>query len=306
MKAGLGNSDRTLRNTRRPLALPNALASVERGLAVFPIPAGSKKPIIKDWPNRCVVDPEIIRRCWPARSNVGIGCKANRLLVVDLDRHDEEADGIESFRQLLQDHGQPWPETFTVSTPSNGVHLYFWAPTGTNFGNTTGKRKSGLAPGIDTRGPGGEKDGGYVVGPTSIWEGRTYDVVKDTPIIVLPNWIAELLDNLTPKWTGEVKPVGSLPKTQDLYVQRALEGEVQNILEIGAGARNDQLNRSAFSLGTLVGAGLLDQADAVTALRAAADAVGLVDDDGARQVDATILSGLRAGIRKPRVIRGSK
>lgn len=280
--------------------IPDPLEVAERGIAVFPIPEGGKVPALRNWPNRCIRDAQLIRRHWPTGANVGVGCKASGLLVVDLDRHHDDSNGVETFSRLCHEHGQAWPATLTVVTPRRGLHLYFWAPRERSLGNSSGR----LGPGIDTRGPGdGTTDGGYVVGPTSIWGGRTYDIVRDLPIIDLPQWIADLLDK--PKWTGEVKPIRTLPRVRSRYANAALQGEVQNILNAHKGSRNDQLNRSAFVLGTLVGSGALDEADTVAALRAAADAVGLVADDGERQVDATIRSGLNAGIRRPRYLRGA-
>lgn len=275
------------------LPIPSPVGLVERGLAVFPVVAGGKTPAIADWPNRCVSDVETIRRTWRPGWNVGVGCKASGLLVVDLDRHHDDADGIATWQALT---GGTWPETVAVRTP-RGVHLYFWAPSDRALGNTSGR----LGPGIDTRGPGdGRTDGGYVVGPGSVVDGRAYVVVADLPIAPLPGWIAGLLDK--PRWSGQARPVGPLPAVRDRYVSRAVQGEVQRVMDAKPGERNDSLNRSAFALGTIVGAGVLDEADAVTALRAAADAVGLVSDDGDRQVDATIRSGLTAGIRKPRIM----
>lgn len=279
---------------------PDPLAIAARGLAVFPLPPGGKVPVIKDWPNRCVREPETIARHWRTGDNIGVGCKANNLLGLDLDRHHAEADGIAAFGALCEQHGQPWPETFTVRTWSGGLHLYFWAPRERALGNSSNK----LAKGIDTRGPGKDSKGGYLVAPGSVFEGRAYEIARDLPVIDLPGWVAELLDPPAPA----PRPVGPLPLVNNRYAFVALQGEVQRILDAPRGGpgqpgRNDQLNRSAYALGQMVGAGMLSETTAEVALKAAADAVGLVADDGERQVDATIRSGLTAGARKPRQVR---
>lgn len=299
---------------------PDPLAVAARGLAIFPIPRGQKIPKLTDWPNRCVSDTEVITRCWRAGCNIGVGCKANGLLVVDLDRHHEDADGVDSFIQLCDRLGQARPETFTVSTPRRGLHLYFWAPRIGLYGNTAGQ----LGPGIDTRGPGdGENGGGYVVGPGSIVNGRTYDIVNDLPIIELPSWLAEPLDKTAPvvprvaipapRGPRQNRTVGgsSKPVSVEPWVRAAVEGEVQKVLDTPKGTkgkkgegRNEQLNRSAYTLGGLVGAGILDRDEAEQALTAAAYAVGLDQDENSnpRQIQTTITSGLNAGIRRPRII----
>ena len=62
------------------------------------------------------------------------------------------------------------------------------------------------------------------------------------------------------------------------------------------GTRNDQLNRSAYSIGQLVGAGVLDAEEAGSALLNAAMRTGLSE----REATATIRSGMIPGIRNPR------
>ncbi|MGI5293293.1 bifunctional DNA primase/polymerase [Nonomuraea polychroma] len=276
------------------------MAIVARGLAVFPLPPGGKVPVIKNWPDRCVSDPAIIARCWRNGDNIGVGCKANGLLGIDLDRHHAQADGVAAFSQLCERHGQEWPATLTVRTPSKGLHLYFRAPRERALGNSSGK----LGPGIDTRGPGAGSKGGYLVAAGSLVDGVPYEIARDLPIAELPGWLTELLDPPA----AEPRPVGPLPTVDNRYALKALHGEVQRILDTPKGGpgqlgRNDQLNRSAYALGQLVAAGLLNQLTAEVALRAAADAVGLMNDDGPRQVEATIQSGLNAGFRKPRNVR---
>lgn len=278
------------------IGFPDPFAAVRRGLAIFRIPPGGRIPTFKDWPNRCTNDPEVLRQHWRAGDNIGVGCKASNLVGVDLDRNHTEADGIHTFTELCKAHGEAVPDTFETESPRGGRHKYFWAPPGRTFGNTSGR----LGPGIDTRGPGRDNGGGYLIGPGSVVNGKSYAVVRDIPIQILPSWLADLLD--PPRTTA--KPVGPLPTVGSKYVMRALEGEVQRVLDTASGGRNDQLNRSAFALGQLVGAYLLSQITAETALRAAADAVGLMVDDGPRQVEATIASGLGAGIRQPRYIKG--
>lgn len=295
---------------------------VDKGLAVFPgaVPSGDshghapgskgdcqrckaeKRPVLTDWPNKATSDTAVISAHWRQGANVCVPMKVNGLLVIDLDRHNPAADGIDTFTGLCETHHEPWPQTFTVPTPGDGLHMYFWAYPGRQLGNTSKK----LGPGIDTRGPGSGNGGGYVLGPGSVVGGKPYTVIRDEPIIPLPGWLVELLD---PPRPAPTPTTGQVVRVDDRYVRKALEGEIQRILDCGTkegSGRNNQLNESAFSLGTLVGAGLLSQVTAETALYASAEAVHLVHDDGYRQVMATIASGLNAGIRKPRDLRGAR
>lgn len=103
----------------------------------------------------------------------------------------------------------------------------------------------------------------------------------------------------------EVKP---LPSTMHVngnaphipgqgYAAKALSEELQGIRSAPSN-RNDALNAAAFSLGQLVGAGLLGESEVEQALMSTAIDVGL----GEGESIATIRSGLRSGIAKPRVI----
>lgn len=295
-----------------------ALRLAHSGLAVFPCgtPRGGshghtpgsdsdcvrckaeKRPMISDWPNRATSDPKVIAAHWPPDANIGIGCMKSGLLVIDLDRHNPEADGVDAFTALCEKRGFPWPSTFTVPTPGDGIHLYYWAPAARPLGNSAGR----LGPGIDTRGPGAGNSGGYVLGPGSAVGGKPYTVTRDAPIEPLPDWIADLLDPPRPA----PKPIGRTPRIDDRYLAAAVKGEIERVLAAVNGTRNDTLNTAAFNLGTIIGAGLLDAITAETALYAAADAIGLVAEDGDRQTRATIASGLNSGTKNPRRIRGNR
>ena len=80
------------------------------------------------------------------------------------------------------------------------------------------------------------------------------------------------------------------------YAAAALEGEAERVRAAPEGGRNNQLNESAFSLGQLVGAGLLGEAEAAGSLLGAAHAAGLPEPEASR----TLKSGLEAGKRFPR------
>ena len=85
----------------------------------------------------------------------------------------------------------------------------------------------------------------------------------------------------------------------EAYARAALDRECELAATTGHG-RNDQLNRSAFSLGQLVGAGLLDRHEVERRLFDAAQASGYVGKDGAPTARSTIKSGLDHGLREPR------
>ena len=82
------------------------------------------------------------------------------------------------------------------------------------------------------------------------------------------------------------------------YALTALQAEHDTVASAAPGSRNHTLNRAAFSLGQLVGAGMLDRAEVEDALRGAAGTCGLE----ARETEMTLKSGLDAGVAQPREI----
>lgn len=177
--------------------LPDPLVCVERGLAVFALPPGGRRPATRTWQREACRDAEKVRRHWRAGDNIGIGCWASAVVGLDLDvadgRHHTDTDGAHTLAALCAERGQPWPHTFTVATPSGGRHLYFHAPAGWIVTSSSGGR-SKLGAGIDVRGPGRGGRGGYLIGPGSIIGGRAYRIEVDAAVAELPAWLADLLD----------------------------------------------------------------------------------------------------------------
>lgn len=83
------------------------------------------------------------------------------------------------------------------------------------------------------------------------------------------------------------------------YAAAALERECRAVAEAPQGTRNDTLNRAAFNLGGLIGAGALDEGDVVRALEGAArwEAPGCSAGDAKKIAD-----GIAAGRAEPREI----
>jgi hypothetical protein len=80
------------------------------------------------------------------------------------------------------------------------------------------------------------------------------------------------------------------------WARAAFQAESGKVFAATEGERNQTLNNAAFSLGQIVGAGLLARGEVEAALLAAGKAVGLGDGE----IEATIASGLNAGTLEPR------
>lgn len=257
------------------------------GWLSHPVQPQGKRPICRGGFTASTTDPDIIRRWWQRWPNANIGTPtgaAFELVVLDVD---ERSGGYESLVEVQERHGC-LPETLTVETGGGGLHLYFRHP-----GGRVKSLPNALGPGLDIRG-----DGGCVVLPPSIHaSGRRYRW-RDTsvPMAEMPAWLAELVRYRPPAPRPRCDGPVEAP---DRYVRVAVERELAAVRSAREPGRNDQLNRSSFSIGQLVGDGCLDREVAWTALVDAGLDCALPE----REVRCTVRSGLEAGIANPRGLR---
>lgn len=251
-----------------------------RGLRVFPVQAGGKRPLLDSWPDRATTDTATLQGWWRQWPNANLAIATGErsgVVVIDID----VKSGVNGFASLagVELSG---PQ---VQTPSGGLHYYLAHP-----GKHT-PNKAGVRPGIDIRG-----DGGYVVAPPSEIEGVAY-----TWKVGLSTGYGDYV---------ELAPKRERPRRDDSprrvaegttrYGERALEEECSEVERASEGTRNDRLNQAAFAIGQLVAGGEITEDDGARALYSAAVNCGLVADDGERSVWATINSGISAGGKHPR------
>ncbi|OLE20382.1 MAG: hypothetical protein AUG49_25250 [Catenulispora sp. 13_1_20CM_3_70_7] len=168
---------------------PDPAGLLELGLAVFALPPGDRRPG-PGWHDATITDAQQLAERWRPGDNIGVPCRPNRLVVLDLDRKNG-VDGVAALAAAAAKAGGGIPHTLVVATPNGGRHLYYRLPPGRIIGSTSAGT-SGLGPGIDTRGP-GRRFGGYVVGPDSLVDDRRYTIADAAPIAQLPAWIADIL-----------------------------------------------------------------------------------------------------------------
>lgn len=249
-------------------------------------PRPAKHPLIAGGVRSATADADQIHRWWARWPWAGVGIATGaraRLAVVDLD----PAHGATASLERLDPGHQPLPPTLSART-GGGWHRYYQAPA--CISNTAGRLGALDLPGVDLRG-----EGGYVVAaPSPHPSGARYAWVADpSPLAPLPSWIAA-----PPPPTPTPLGVDRTPS----YARHALEAECDRVARAALGARNDTLNRAAFSLGTLVGAGALEEGTVVEALANAAIRAGLATRAPlpTDEITATIASGLAAGRSRPR------
>ncbi len=280
--------ERTMTN---PL-MEAALTYAARGWRVLPLKPRDKIPITAHGRDDATTDPPTIRRWWERTPNANVGIATGAvsgIVAIDIDA---DRGGLDTFAQIEAGHRE-LSITLTALTGGGGRHLLFAYP-GRPVGNRTN-----LARGIDARG-----DGGYIVAPPSLYpSGKRYAWVdENSPIAPMPGWLLALVSRggktaMSPQ-TAATKPTAA-KTASPAYVEAALRGELAKLEQTVEGERNNQLNKSAFALGRFVGTGLLDCGRVETELTRVALAVGLEE----REVQASIRSGIEAGMREPREVR---
>jgi hypothetical protein len=257
----------------------NEFAPVLPGWALFPV-RGKIPPRGLAWTEAATADPVERAALAEAYAHDGwaVACGPSGLTVIDLDRHDESADGIESWCAFLDAEGMPQAagNPHVVGTTPNGKHLYFSSASG--VGN-----RVAVLPGVDVRGV-----GGYVVfsGPERMLTVHAWQFPS------LPDQVRDLLSGeVGPSPAGEAVPLAGPAHAP--RVVRALLGAANVVAQSREGSRNSTLNWAAYRAGReALAAGM--RADAVVAiLLDAAQECGLPD----REALATIRSGLGLGVR---------
>lgn len=168
--------------------LTAALRYAELGYRVFPCVPGGKAPLTEHGFHDATTDADQIERWWTQYPSANIGIPTEGLVVIDIDGD-----------------GNPWPgdpersadlaQTGAMGlTPHGGRHYLFRRPAGKSWRCTEGR----LAPKVDTR-----TDGGYILVPPSVVEGRAY---RWAPGLELgepperlpepPPWLVQALDFL--------------------------------------------------------------------------------------------------------------
>jgi hypothetical protein len=292
-----------------------ATARLYHGYEINLVPIGSdKNPVVLDagycypwgiWNGRRQTAADVERLPWKNATGLAAVCgPISRLACVDFDNQPDQQAVMEfvSSQGLTQDY------LWVSQTPGGGFHVFVFVEDELDLAGRGKLDREGKYGGhIELR-----YDGHLVIIPPSIHPtGNRYAFLHgpmpDQPPAVVPaktllaGYNAVTLpppqkDRHTsspPAFSRE--PGGIVPP---VYALTALHHEVDAVRSASPGTRNDQLNRSAFSLGQLVASGLLDHTEVEHALTEAAQAAGLP----LHETRATIRSGMQAGLAQPRQI----
>lgn len=319
--------------TRPPVDVTNhqrsvALTWVARGLPAVPCSRTDKGALVPGFgrdasPEQLAPfsDPEQVRAWWSGRfKRAHVGLLTGRsttggrgLVVVDLDMPKGGArplegrwsgcnGGTDVLELLAREAGADWPETYSVLTPSGGMHLYFQQPAdGPLIGCATGEGPTAphIGPMVDVRGV-----GGYVIaaGSYSTAQGRAYERVSAPGVRPqpLPGWLLALLRPSAPS-AAPPRPApvclytpGPRATREERAAAGALEHSVGRVEGAAEGERNRQLFASARWLGELheSAPNVLDETTVREQLLAAALRSGQTEREALR----TIHSGWQRGL----------
>ena len=266
---------------KAPTELEAALEYARSGIPVFPCNPLDKKPLTTNGFKDASKDEAQIHAWWQKWPNAMIGAPTgpvSGMWVADLDLDPaRKINGRATLDQLIAQRG-PIPETLTTITPRGGQHLIFAWDSNVEIRNSAGK----IGPGIDVRG-----NGGYVcLPPSKNATGGEYRWVSNgvAQAVLAPSWLVMLAKAIKAK----------------AWAKAALERECKAVASAQPGTRNTTLNTAAFNLFQIIAGGGLDEQEVRDRLFEAAEVCGLVADDGAAAVEATIDSGAQAGRAQPR------
>lgn len=184
-----------------------ALQAALRGFYVFPAKPGTKLPLVK-WGTDEPATRDVAKIIewwtkWPM-ANIGIATKPSGLVVIDTDFpkqgqavpkeyqdqdiHNGE-DQLSFLAEKLGDGNFNWLNTYTVKTPSGGIHRYYLAPDHLDIRNS--QPLYGCYA-LDVRAGGADIAGGiaFAVGSRNA-DGVAYEAMLDLPIVPMPEWLAQ-------------------------------------------------------------------------------------------------------------------
>lgn len=215
--------------------------------------------------------------------------------ILDLDRHANDdgsmRDGHTWLAEMESLHG-PLPDTPRAKTANGGTHIFFKHVDGV-------RNRAAIADGVDCR-----AEGGYIIGPGSVMaDGRSYEWINHDgdgmpEFADAPAWLIDLV--ITKKYDASSathSPSAQATGRNPVYVDRAVNAELDKLASTPQGGRSDALNAAAFTLGRLVGGGHLSESDAQSSLEAIAK-----QWPNFHKSRGTISRGLKDGMAQPREV----
>jgi hypothetical protein len=214
---------------------------------VFPLKVGEKQPGTRSGLYAGTDDLVTLRRWWKNTDyNIGINCGASGLVVVDLDVDKEGNDlsaGINWWITVCDRLGEEPFTTYSVLTPSGGLHLYFELPAGA----TVRSRNGMLATHVDVK-----SNGGYVVAAGSSTDVGDYVWIEpNNEVALAPKWLLDLVvDHEPTPEEAQERHDRRVNLAQHLSTDAIgiIRYRAERLTTTPQGQRNETLNAIAYSL----------------------------------------------------------
>lgn len=265
-----------------------AQAYQRQGFKVYPLAPGTNAPLagshgFKD----ATTDVQQAASWWhdQPNANIGLGLTDTGILMLDLDRHaNTGADGFATLRHMVADkRAGKIPPTYTETTPSNGLHLFFTYPAGMKL-----TQRANLFANADEQTGIDYNAQGVPIAPSRREDGeyKRYGEIRLTELAEVPRW---LLDEIQRRQHPRLDGQALHPRVKRW--SGALLDELVN--GTTAGNRNDFLTRLC---GKLFATGA--EADTVYNLILVANRDFLTDPLPEHEVNTVFRSVLRREARR--------
>lgn len=223
--------------------LNEALSFAKLGFKVFPLIPKQKRPI-KDWSYlKATSDPEEIFNifCSEEPYNLAINLKEAGLIVLDLDRHTDQQDGV---AWLANKTNESLANDCVISTPRKGIHVVY------RLNGFDVPNKLELADGVEILTDFCTLPPSYIDMPKDNIKG-SYKLVSGSfeDIQAIPAWLVEEIQVKQGK-TGKTLIIDDTGKSKKFYTASLLE-------EITQGVQKSQRNAWITRItGKLLGLGM--------------------------------------------------
>lgn len=157
-----------------------AIKYSEHGFSVIPI-GQNKRPLIK-FADRPSLTVKQIKQIWAKYPNANIALKTEQFFVIDVDRHGNNVDGLNSIREL--NHPEWFKDTLTEKTAHGGYHFFFKKPKDFNI-----SQHIGFLPSVDLK----AHPNNYIVVAPSRINGNPYQWLNHCPIKTAPQGLINLI-----------------------------------------------------------------------------------------------------------------
>lgn len=269
-----------------------ARAWAQKGYRVWPITPGTNGAPVDNikWKTESTTDPNIIEKWWEKHPDANIGIVLDGVVVVDLDIDKKKGvDGLEDM--VRHEHDHSWPLTFTVRTPSGGMHWYYRLPKGFKARNRALGKLEGF-PGIEAKVT-------HITAPPSVRADGVYSVKARRKYADAPPWLLEHIKR--PEYLKRKRPMRKAPSRSGAYGRASLEKELGKLrAEYAPGARDRVVNEVSFSLGQLVAGRELAYESTELELFQACQEMGFDGSFTPSDCQRKIRHGLNDGMKTPR------